>query len=326
MRPPSATAATVALLLGACVPAPLDLGGRACPCVEGWWCDESTRTCVEGAAPDGGLDAAMPDAAMPDAAMPDAAMPDAAMLDAAMPDAAMLDAATDAGADAGVADGGTDAGPPASECAGRHAGALFCDGFEDLPLAAWSGVFGDGGASARTGTRSRLGAGALRAASTRAGGYTGAFSNSPGGLASGELYLRAYYYVPSAQVIDGGISLMQLGQDDAPYHHVGLSVDIGERSSMFMRIGAGTAYREGSTFPRNRWVCLELHVTVSSSGGVIEYFMDGTRQGRATDLDTIPTGGYRQFTVGLPYSGIAQSPIEVFVDDVVFDVAPIGCD
>jgi hypothetical protein len=86
------------LVLAGCVLDPIDLDGRACPCIEGWVCDESTDRCVHTLVPP--LDASAGDATLGD--------------------------------DTGVAD----AGPPVG-CAAVP-DAIFCDDFELGNLDRWS--------------------------------------------------------------------------------------------------------------------------------------------------------------------------------------------
>lgn len=62
------TVASVVLALAAglalptCVLSELDLGGKACPCAEGWTCDESRQVCVQGPLPSGGAGGSAPEA------------------------------------------------------------------------------------------------------------------------------------------------------------------------------------------------------------------------------------------------------------------------
>lgn len=87
---------------------------------------------------------------------------------------------------------------------------------------------------------------------------------------------------------------------------------------------------KGSTFgftgdlPRDRWVCIELHVAIDPAG-FVELALDGGAAMRTATTDTTVTGGYTQADVGIHYATAAQTPAELWADEVVIDTIPIGC-
>ena len=91
-----------------------------------------------------------------------------------------------------------------------------------------------------------------------------------------------------------------------------------------MRYVAGTAL---GVLPRDRWVCIEMHIAVSTMpNGAIELFVDGNPAGSASGFVTSPAGGYTSFGVGFTYSEPGQEAATVYVDEVVFDRTRVGCD
>jgi hypothetical protein len=81
----------------------------------------------------------------------------------------------------------------------------------------------------------------------------------------------------------------------------------------------------GSAIPRDRWVCYELHVTIATAGA-LEVLVDGTRQVDVGPIDTLTGTAVREVTAGLERAMGDQAPAEIFVDEVVIDTAPIGCE
>lgn len=292
---------SAAVLLSACIPGAIDLSDRECPCAAGWYCAHGI--CVEGVAP--------ADAGIGDAGRADAGMNDAGMSDAGVPDAGTL----------------PDAGPDSTSCDDVNAGRLFCDGLEDPALTAWSSFFDHNGTVARTEERSYRGVGALRSEITASGGYVmGRFAI--GGITSGTIHLRAYFYVPSSVTIAKGMSLMQVGFDSSPYHHVSFNADEPTSSSIYISTDSGTNWARGMQLPRDRWFCAELVITIAEAPmGQLELWIDGARTAVEMGIDTLSAPrGYERFVVGIPYTELTQTSALAYADEVVYDDEPIGCD
>lgn len=88
---------------------------------------------------------------------------------------------------------------------------------------------------------------------------------------------------------------------------------------------AGNFSVPGSVVPvRDRWVCYELAVTIAADGAV-ELFVDGVLAVSQTAIDTRPAAGeLARLHIGMP-SKPANETEQLWIDDVVADLAPIGC-
>ena len=337
-------AAAAALLSSAgCVLDEVDLEGHACPCALGWVCDDSRGVCVRGGAGgDGGaLDAREPDeldgggtdARSIDASRVDTGSPvDANGMDAGAMDAGAMDAGPrDAGPreagppDAGPPDTGPpDAGPPdMTACDDLYAGASFCDGFESSGLSGWGWRNEVSGVVERTTVRAYRGTGSMRA-TTSAGSGRAALGAIFPTVSSGDIWFRAYLYIPSGYTMDT-VSLLALTEGVDPWEGTALQAVSLDRAHVWVG-PEGRAFTATDIVPRDRWFCYRGHLVLSNTAGVLEAFIDATRVIYQTGIDTRSTSGLANVIVGVEWSSTAQTTAEVFVDEVVVDVAEARCD
>jgi hypothetical protein len=223
--------------------------------------------------------------------------------------------------DAAAADGGM---PIVSKLCPERPGALFCDGFEDADFERWSFTVNHNGTLTRSTERAHSGTTSLRAATgppddgTEARWATLALANQK----SGDAWLRFYSWVPSTVVVTEHFSIGIMSEGELPYAGFELRlrptlVDINASSQVF----PGT-----KTFPRDRWVCVELHVRIDETAGVYEAYLDQELAVRSPAMNTRPAMGYSAAEVGIHYADRNQGPVEVYTDDVVVGTARIPCD
>ncbi len=329
-------------IAAACVLDPIDASGRPCPCAMDFVCVDGR--CVAPAA-----------AEQPDAGRQRGADAGA---DAAEPG---IDAGTrvDAGPrlDAGLLEAGreeldagpvVDAGQPLSEC--RTGGSLgataFCDGFENPGLHGWVRQLGFGSVTAvpaEDDVQPYLGRLMLRAQIDRTSSWAELFNCPfrPGGscpatvaeaepgetVTSGDVYMRAYVYVPAGVDI-GDVSLLHIGMhrgfDEPP---AGFNID-GNAAAMY--IGAAPKWLpedddSGAPWPFGQWVCVESHLVVADVDGSASTSIDGQVVVEGDGFDTRPEEPYLRFGVGVGWSGDNQAPLRVYFDEVAISRTPIGC-
>jgi len=304
--------ASVAIV--ACTAGDVDLSGKLCPCATGWYCDRPTRTCLPGIAPD------------EDAGSIDAAGPDAGGLDAGR-DGGTRDAGGDGGTDDGGTDAGSDAGPGDTQCDDRHAGAVFCDGFETESFAAWTDTAVLDGSLERSTTETFLGDGSLDAEVDAPGGRAITRYFVPTAFGAGDdVYVRAWIFIPAELAIPGGFTFIQASEGPAPYHHLSFSVNSSDVFTIFYNSDGASENLFGGLVRRDAWFCVEARVYLHDTDGIVEFWMDGVRQGGTSATDTLPATGYERILAGVAFSGAAQPTARVLIDEVVVDMEPIGCD
>ncbi len=290
-------------LLGACTVEPVDLGGRSCPCVDGWVCVGGM--CVQA---DGGVDAA------------DAA-PDAAR-DASTADADAADARADAdgaAADTAVAD--VDAAPDDTACDDILSGAFFCDGFEDATTDAWDWVeTNDEVVDLSTSPTYR--GGVSLSSETSAPGGRAAVGKDFAPIDSGELWIRGYFYVPSTFALDS-VSFFYAFEDADPYD--GTSVGIGTDGAMQLYV-APSIVTSGEVAPLDRWFCLQARIVVDDVAGSVEAWVDGAPALSMTGIDTRPANPISSALLGLERAGSSQPTATVYSDELALGTSMLPCD
>jgi hypothetical protein len=272
------------------------------------------------------VDASVGDAAAADSSIGDA---DASAMDATMSDAAggPNDGAMEGGMDGGLMDGAmsdaseVDSGP-APLCPERS-DALFCDGFEDPSFSRWSYNLITNGTLDQSTARVKSGATSLRA-TTGAAGSTNVARYGAKVFAhqkSGDIWVRYFYFVPGSTVVNTAFSTAVVAEIEPPYFGFALlvvpsRVDIGVFDTM---------YQGTMAFPRDKWICVELHVQIDATAGIFEAYLDGALAVRSPATKTLPDMGYTSLDVGIHYTDIAQGPVEAYADDVVAGTKRLGC-
>lgn len=186
-----------------------------------------------------------------------------------------MDAGPDADAmvdpvDAAAADGGP---PVISPLCPERPGALFCDGFEDPDFGRWEFGLSTNGMLERSTERAYSGATSLLATTGPAAHGTEArrATYSLEHQRSGDAWLRFYNWVPGTVVVTEHFSVGLMGEIEVPWDGFELRilpslVDINAANRIF----PGTL-----SFPRDQWVCVELHVRIDPSVGIFEAYLDG---------------------------------------------------
>jgi hypothetical protein len=245
-------------------------------------------------------------------------------------DAGEIQLPAEAGTDAEVVEGPSDAaaadGGPAvvHPLCPERAGMLFCDGFEDPEFSRWKYTISHNGAVTRSTEHTRSGTTSLLATTgppaqlTEARWATDVLAKQK----SGDAWMRFYNWVPSEVVVTQHFSVGVMSESAVPYDGFELRilptlVDINASN----RIYPGTV-----SFPRDRWVCVEMHVKIDASAGEYEAYLDGALAVRSPPVNTLPADGFTAAEVGIHYAGPSQGPVEVYVDDVVVGRSRIPCD
>jgi hypothetical protein len=185
--------------------------------------------------------------------------PQGGVLDATTAGSGSVDAgATEVGSDAAV--GG---GVPAA-CAGRS-DVLFCDGFEDPARAQWRSST-TRGTLERTIDRKLGGASALRVTTEATSGSSNMAREEAdvfAGQKSGDVWARAFYYLPSSVTVSSAFTALQIIESALPRTSCALVV----RSDRYALGGATARFTTLEAFPRDAWVCVEVHVVIDASAG-----------------------------------------------------------
>lgn len=202
--------------------------------------------------------------------------------------------------------------------------AMFCDGFEDPALAAWTGTYVGNGSTADRDPAIGFRGASLQAVgpmtTTIAGRYVDVFPGTPPPPA--EQWVRAYVYASSTVTLD--LEPIELTDPTHSYQFVMALYQGGTGIHAHSTAGNFEVIDSAAAPPRDRWVCYELRVAIDVVG-VVELYRDGVLLISSGPLDTRPPA------TGLPrvVVGIASKPINtvqsIHVDEVAADTKRIGC-
>lgn len=249
------------------------------------------------------------------------------VLDAGMPDSGEPDSGL---TDSGTTDSGTaDPVKPiwTEDCPGIPE-VLFCDDFEDGDISTkWDTPIHMRGSTARTTDQKHAGTYAMRATTSASTSTVQSRARLPvqalGHRKSGDLWARYFYYLPSSVTLTQKFSTGVISEHEDPFF--GFSVVI-YPDGVGLESGLQESKNTSTTFPRDTWVCVEMHVRVDASAGSFELYMDSTLIPTGfTSLDTLPDQGYTNFEIGVHYADFNQGAITVYTDDVKLGTSRLGC-
>jgi hypothetical protein len=222
-------------------------------------------------------------------------------------------------ADGASGRGDTSAGDDSSSLrCDQKPGVLFCDGFEGPNLDGWTDAYG---ALVRQTAIVHTGTAAARATSDGSQQAAGVGVAPYNGLSTGSLHYRAWFYVPSGFAITK-INLFttygNTGNDEVVF-----LVDQ-EELRVYSARGPRTI-TSGTTMPRDRWFCIEVHIDIAASNGTVRLDLDGTTIGSGSGFSTLPAGGYTFLGVGTLFLPVGQGASTIYIDDVATGTQPLGC-
>jgi hypothetical protein len=195
---------------------------------------------------------------------------------------------------------------------GEVEGLLACHTFEDDDPE-WTSTERDGIAvlddrDAAAGVR------ALRAQVSAAGGKA---VRSRVLAPSDRYHVRFRAKIPGAADTTG-IALLHLGESSGMY--LGTNVEISS-GKLGVAVQSAAVYVCPYQLPIDEWMCLELELVVSETGGRVVLRADGNSVVDRADIDTRPAGGFGDLEVGISYAGAAGAV--ALVDDVVVASQPL---
>jgi len=147
----------------------------------------------------------------------------------------------------------------------------------------------------------------------------------PTPLDSGMVAIRSRIYVtPQTQPKEGVtlFAMTPLPATETPPLAVELFPDLG-LAIVDRMIGETVSFSPAITL--GTWHCIEWRVTIHDEEGINTLLLDGRPLVESRVIDTRPSGGVSQLSIGLRTGPSESDPSEIFFDDVVFSTAPIGC-
>jgi hypothetical protein len=203
-------------------------------------------------------------------------------------------------------------------CDDGLSGVLFCESFEgdlgsyDFQATAPNYVIADAAHVYR-------GALALHSHSESAGSRAWLVQYTLPHIVSGDLWARWYMYVPAVPAtID--LSTLELIEDPMPYGGVILGIHTAE----LVVYAVSTSATAPISIARDKWVCLQEHIVISSTAGSVDTWLDGTPGPSLANVDTLPATSYTD--IHTPMYSNNPAPQDVWTDEIVVGTAAVPCD
>jgi hypothetical protein len=206
-----------------------------------------------------------------------------------------------------------------------HSSALVCSGFEQPDLSDWSIVLVDNAQVEQSTARVHSGNGSLLAQS-KGQKSTAVVSKEFPAITQGELFLRAFLYVPDAQPTKT-MNILFLGDYATPDPFRGVDFNL-EDGALSTYVPGNQPDRFTSTtlvIPRDRWFCLQIQMTVSPTAGALTMRVDGEIGLEQKNVNTRPAAGVHLLRMGIDWSSGQTEPFEFSVDDLVLATTPVAC-
>ena len=176
----------------------------------------------------------------------------------------------------------------------------------------------------RSSVHLHTGSGALHASSTSMMSVAVLSASFPPAL-SGELYLRAYVYVP-VNLPTETMNILFLGNEASGAPFSGIDLNLQDGAVQVYSSASDPQRHTGSlTIPRDRWFCLRARVALAATDGAVQAYVDDVLALDARGLDTLPSGGVQQLHAGIGWSSAQDAFFEIYFDDIVLDSVPVAC-
>lgn len=175
--------------------------------------------------------------------------------------------------------------PLVQGCDVTHPGVLLCEGFEE-PGVMWDYIVAEEGTVARTIDRGAQGAASLKARINTVDDFKAARWGKNGvlpSLTSGELHIREYIWLTSTSTVVDQLSIMVTGNFTDPFPSANVLLTPGSIAGVV----EGENATEPFEFPRDRWVCVEMHLAIDNTQGSFVIDVDGTPVVTMLSLDTM---------------------------------------
>ncbi len=210
---------------------------------------------------------------------------------------------------------------PVLDAADGECAALYCSDFEqELEQA---DVVASAGSVVRSTERARSGQHSLGLAIDGAGATAALMVRVPT-VSAGELYVRVHVLVPATTQLRD-IVVLSLSDDVG---QEGINVDLwdGERVELYLPADQISDFSERGTVARDEWLCLTLHAEVDDADGEASLLRGTAVVAEVSGVDTLPPGGISRLGLGVTWSHAEQPAAELWIDDVVVSLEPLGCD
>ena len=207
---------------------------------------------------------------------------------------------------------------------------VFADNFESQNFNQWTNTEISSGETASV-VRWNFNSGLYSAKFTSNGGANTEDAYVSKTIGESEVYARAYFYVANGLPLADNSDRFYLTELMAGTQYlagVGIRHNNGvDKWVLYARSGSswiGPYYVSTSTVAEGHWYCVELHWKQSSSGGVVELFINGAMVQQITGLNTGTYGKATSAIFGLSSATGVQNKLEIYADSCTISRSYVG--
>ena len=206
---------------------------------------------------------------------------------------------------------------------------VFADNFESQSFNQWTNTKISSGETASV-VRLNRDSGLYSAKFTSNGGSNTEDAYVYKTISESEVYARAYFYVANGLPLADNSDRFYLTELMAGSQYlagVGIRHNNGvDQWVIYARSGSGWVgpFYSSSSVSEGQWYCVELHWKQSSTGGVVELFINGVRVQQITGLNTGTYGEVTSAIFGLSSATGVQNNLEIYADECIISRTYIG--
>lgn len=139
-------------------------------------------------------------------------------------------------------------------------------------------------------------------------------------IREGNLFLRAFFYIPSRQTVRSWLVLMEAKSEKSAHK---ISFNLNSTMNLALELWGVGVFTAGPVV-LDRWFCAEIELAMDPTRGHARLFVDGRTLIERTNLNSVLGAGADYYRVGM-LSDSQQSAFSVFVDDFVVSRSGVGC-
>ena len=207
---------------------------------------------------------------------------------------------------------------------------VFTDNFESQSFNKWTNTKISSGETASV-VRNNFNSGLYSAKFTSNGGSNTEDSYVYKTISESEVYAQAYFYIPNGLPLTDNNDRFYLTELMAGTQYlagVGIRHNNGvDKWVLYARSGSGWVgpfYVSNSAVTAGQWYCLELHWKQSSTGGIVELFVNGVKVQQITGLNTGTYGKATSVIFGLSSATGVQNKLAIYADDCTISRTYVG--
>ena len=143
------------------------------------------------------------------------------------------------------------------------------------------------------------------------------------GVVEGQIYFRAWMYVPQGAITDW----LEVLAFNGPLTE-GLAVNLLDDGGVeiLSHISNESSQSDAGLIPQGEWFCLQTHSVIDDTNGSFEVFVNEDFAVSLDQVDTLPATRVDNIVYGIAETGPEQTGAALYFDDIVVSTKPVDCE